>query len=80
MKDPGDPTLLSAMGKQIKITELQYVTLPSVCNFNVTLSMYVENGADSKIYRSDIFNHIYLFLSGSSGKFLKLFLIDTLLH
>lgn len=55
MKGPGDPTLLSAMGKQIKITELQYVTLPSICNFNATLSMYVQSGADSKIYKSDIF-------------------------
>lgn len=59
MKDPGDPKLLSAMGKQFKLTELQYVTLPS--DFNVTLSMCVQSGADSKIYKSDIFNNILSF-------------------
>lgn len=53
VKDPSDTTLLSAMRKPIKITESKYVTLPS--DFNETLSMYVQNRADSAIYKSDIF-------------------------
>lgn len=59
VKDPSDTTLLSAMGKPIKITELEYVTLPS--DFNETLSMYVQNRADSAIYKSDIFKLHFIF-------------------
>lgn len=59
VKDPGDPTLLSSTGKPNKITEFWYVTLPS--DFNATLSMYVQNGADSKIYKTGFFYHILSF-------------------
>lgn len=71
VKDPGDPTLLSSMGKPNKITEFWYATLPS--DFNVALSMDVQNGADSKIYKSVMFlsHFIFFFFLAAVGSSLN---------